>query len=41
MTSEIGTSETVPGDLHSRRSTVELNEENPSGELEDSDYNIY
>lgn len=40
MTSKIESSEIVPSDLHSRN-TVDLNEENPSGELEDSDYNVY
>lgn len=41
MTSKIGTLKVLPDSLHSRRSTVDLNKENASGELEESDYNMF
>ena len=41
MISNIGTSKILPGSLHSRRSTVDLNTEDPSGELEESDYSMF
>lgn len=41
MISNIVTSEILPGSLHSRRSTVDVNTEDPPGELEESDYSMF